>query len=165
MKLPQKILIVGDSGRGKSTLGRKLAEINNTELISTDDYFWKKKFTIPFPKEESVISISKKYELPVWVVEGSTRRLIEPGLASADVIIYLKFKSIFPQFKALILRNRSRSNESNKNLLGLLFWILKKRIKALFFGSEIEKIIKPYNKKVVVLDSYKKINNYVDKVM
>ncbi len=49
----RRILIVGDSGRGKSTLAKSLSQKLNIKQYSTDDFFWKEKFSIPEDKEAS----------------------------------------------------------------------------------------------------------------
>ena len=42
--------------------------------------------------------VSLLYREPAWIVEGTTHRLIMPGLAAADQIIYLTHKNIFFQW-------------------------------------------------------------------
>jgi len=41
----KKIIIIGDAGRGKSTLASKLSKKLNTPHYSTDDYFYEVKFS------------------------------------------------------------------------------------------------------------------------
>ena len=76
----KKILIVGDAGRGKSTFAKNLSEKTGIPAYSTDDFFWKTKYTEPRDRPESVEMINRIYENDEWIVEGSTRRLIQPSL-------------------------------------------------------------------------------------
>ncbi|MBC7766653.1 hypothetical protein H7Y21_01505, partial [Arenimonas sp.] len=55
----KKILIIGESGRGKSVLAHKLSEKLSLPFYSTDNFFWKIKFSEPNDKEESKIKIGK----------------------------------------------------------------------------------------------------------
>lgn len=45
IKESKRILIIGESGRGKTELGRKLSKELNIPLYSTDDFFWEVKFS------------------------------------------------------------------------------------------------------------------------
>ena len=41
-----RILIIGDSGRGKTVLARKISEKLGIPAYSTDDYLYEMKFTV-----------------------------------------------------------------------------------------------------------------------
>jgi len=49
--LAKKILIVGDYGRGKTTLAQKLSRKLGIPYYSTDDFYWEKKFSKKQDKE------------------------------------------------------------------------------------------------------------------
>ena len=87
-----KILIVGDAGRGKSTLASKISAKLGIPHHSTDDFFYEVKFTKVRNRKESVEKILKIYKNDKWIIEGTTRHLFEHGLDSADKIINLKYK-------------------------------------------------------------------------
>lgn len=103
-----KVLIIGDSGRGKTTFAHNLSEKLKLPFYSTDDFFWKVKCTEPNNREESVNNITKVYSGNSWIMEGSSTHLFRPGIERADVIIILRFKNIFLQWWALIKRSRKR---------------------------------------------------------
>lgn len=152
----KRILIIGDSGRGKSTFAPKLAKELSLPLHSTDDYFWKVKFTEPNDREQSVKEIEKVYAGDAWIVEGSTTHLIRPGLERADVVLNFVFRNIFEQWWSLIRRNRDRDNEA---ILPHLIYVTKKRFGI---GNDKEKkkreLLKPYDQKIVTVRSYKEID-------
>ena len=58
----EKIIIIGDAGRGKSTLASKLSEKLNIPCYSTDDYFYEVKFTKPRDRQEALSQISNIYK-------------------------------------------------------------------------------------------------------
>ncbi len=157
----QKILILGDAGRGKSTFAQRLSDRTEIPHYSTDDFFWKVKFTEANNKEESVREISKIYAQDSWIIEGTTRRLIKEGLEKSDVIYYLKFKNIFSQYLSLIRRKFKRKHESFKDLLGLLKHVTYKKYKKNYSQDlPLETMIEPYKNKVAELSSYKEINDF-----
>lgn len=158
----QKILILGDAGRGKSSFAGKLSQMTGIQHYSTDDFFWKVKFTEPNDKAESVKEISKIYMTGSWIVEGTTRRLIKEGLEKSDVIYLLKFKNIFFQYLALIKRKFGRKYESFIDLWKLLKHVTFKKYKKNYSSDlPLETMIEPYKNKIIELSSYKEISNFL----
>ncbi len=161
----KKILIIGESGRGKSVLAQKLSEKISIPFYSTDDFFWKVKFSEPHEKEESKAQIEKVYSTERWIVEGSSTPLFRPDLESAEVIINLVFENIFQQWWSLIQRNRTRKHESLKNLSSLIIYVTRKRFSI---GNNKEKIkaelLKPYSDKIIILKSFKEVNLFLDSI-
>ena len=153
----RRILIIGDSGRGKSTFAPKLSQKLNLPVYSTDDFFWKIKFSEPNDRQESIKKIEKIYLTDDWVVEGGTIHLIRSGLDRADVIINLIFRNIIQQWWSLIKRNRDRKYE---NLMRHLTYVTCKRFGI---GNTKEKakreLLKPYSDKILTLKSYKEMND------
>ena len=104
----KKIVIIVDSGRGKTTFAEKLGIIKH----STDDFFWEIKFTKPRDKKESVEMIEKYLDHDSWIIEGTTRHLTEKALPLADIIFYLTYSNIFSQWLTIIKRSLKRKNEN-----------------------------------------------------
>lgn len=160
----KKILILGDSGRGKTTLAKKLSEKFGIPFRDTDDYFWKIKYTEPANREQSIVDINKVYDTGEWVISGSTRHLVMYGIEKADVIFLLKFRNIFFQYYSIIKRSFFRSEEKLIDLWNLLTHITKKKYKK-GYGTHvprIEELVGEYKKKVIVFHSFKEINNYLE---
>ncbi len=160
----KRILIVGDSGRGKSTLAVSLSKKLKIKYYSTDDFYWKIKFTIPNDKHVSIKNISKIYKQESWIVEGSTRSLIKEGIDKSDIIIHLVYPNLLSQFWYLFLRNLTRKNEKLINLLRLYRHLFYKRYKI---GPQkdkvgLEEMLEPFKDKIVKLKSFGEINNFVD---
>jgi adenylate kinase family enzyme len=159
---PKKILIIGQSGRGKSTTAKKLGEKLGLPVYSTDDYYWKVKFTEVNDKQESIDDIKKAFAQDGWVVEGSSTHLFRHGLETADVIIHLKFKYIISQWITLIKRSFGRKHERLIDILLLLKYVTFKRYGI---GNDKEKrnaeLLKPYQNKTIELYSYKEVNGFI----
>ncbi|MEK7463261.1 MAG: hypothetical protein AAB621_02780 [Patescibacteria group bacterium] len=157
----KKILIIGESGRGKTTLSIKLSEKLKLPFQSTDDFFWKTKYSERNNIEESIEMVKQIYSADKWIVEGSTTHLIEPALEKADVIISLTFKNIAQQWLSLIKRYVSKEkNEKFGQVFGLMVYVTRKRFGI---GNNKEKLkkelLKPYNNKMLVISSFSEIDN------
>ena len=162
----KRIFILGDAGRGKTTFAEKLSKHTGISHYSTDDFFWKVKFTVPNDREKSVEEISPIYDKDEWIMEGTTRRLIIKGLEKADVIYFLKFKNILYQYYFLIKRSLTRKNENLIDLWNLLKHVTYKKYKR-GYGNHLpplQKLLEPYKDKTVVLSSMKEINQCIKSI-
>ena len=158
----KRILIIGDAGRGKTTLAHKISEKLKIPFYSTDDFYWKKKFSIPNDKEGSIMQIKSVYEKEAWIVEGSTTHLFQHGLDKADLIIYLKFKNIILQWRSLINRNKRRENESLLDLIKFLIYVTRKRYGIGYKKVKTNKeLLKPFSYKIIELKSISEINRFI----
>ena len=161
-----KIIIIGDAGRGKTTLASRLSEKLGINHYSTDDFYYEIKYTKPRDREDALNKIKKVFAGEKWIVEGTTQWLFEEGLGSSDIIIYLKYNNIFSQWFTLFKRHFERKDKSFKHTLYLMRHVFYKR-----YGLSYKKgkpthtdIIAPYKDKVIVLDSFKKINDYINNI-
>jgi adenylate kinase family enzyme len=158
-----RILIVGDAGRGKSTLASKISAKLGIPHYSTDDFFYEIKFSKRRDRQESIDSIAKIFKNEKWIVEGTTRHLILDGLDSADIIIHLRYKTILVQWLILIKRYLSRDNETISGLFGLMKHVLYKKYGLGYRKGKLTptQIIEPYKDKVITLFSFKQINEFL----
>lgn len=162
-----KIIIIGEAGRGKTTLAQKLSDKLSIHHYSTDDFFWATKYTVPRNKQDASQQAHRVYTTPRWIVEGTTQWLLQPGLESADVIIFLSFKTIFHQWISIITRYiRGRDHETFLSMLNLLKHVLYKRYGWGYKKGALthRQIIAPYKHKVIELNSFKSIDQFVHKI-
>ncbi len=160
----KKIIIMGDSGRGKSTLAPRISEKLGIPYHSTDDYFYEVKFSKPRERQKSIEEISKLFHEPKWIVEGTTHHLLEQGLASADAIIHLTYKNIFYQWASQIKRYFQRDNESLVGLYQLMKHSLYKKYGLGYKKGKADnlQLIAPYKEKVITLSSFKDIDDFMN---
>lgn len=159
----RKIIIVGDAGRGKSTLASKLSEKLKIPHYSTDDYFYEVKFSKSREREDALSLISEIYKEDSWIVEGTTYWLLDPGIDISDMVIYLRHRSIFSQWFILLKRGLKRENEKLPETLILMKHVFYKR-----YGLGYKKgktthaeFVKPHAHKVVTLSSFKEIDEFL----
>lgn len=159
-----KILIVGDSCRGKSTLASKISEKLGIPHHSTDDFYYEVKFTKIRDRKESIENIKKIFQNEKWIVEGTTKHLIEHGLHSADVIIHLRYKSILAQWVVLIKRYFKRDNETIGGTYKLMKHVLYKKHHIGYRKGKLTptEIIEPHKNKVITLSSFKEIDYFIN---
>jgi adenylate kinase family enzyme len=166
-KKHNQIIIIGDAGRGKSTLALKLSNKLGIKYYSTDDFFWKKKFTQEENKEISLNKILEIYKKEKWIVEGTTRRLLEAGLERADIIIYMKHNNSLYQLWILFKRYLTRRNEGLKDVLFLMKDVFYKRYgfgdkkRKITYHKMYQELVNPYRNKVMELHSFRAIDDFI----
>ena len=165
-KLLNKIIIIGDAGRGKTTLASKLSEKLGVEYYSTDDFLYDIKYSVYRDKQKAINDISKIYDNEKWIVEGSTNFLLQPGLSHADVIIYLKYRNIFSQWINIINRHFKRKDKNILRTLELMKHVFYKRFSLRYRKGQktVSERINPYKHKVIILASFKEINNFIESI-
>ena len=163
---PSKIIIIGDAGRGKTTLAARLSQKLGIKHYSTDDFYYEVKFSKPRTREEASGLISKVYHNDKWIVEGTTQWLLQPGLDSSDIVIFLRYKSVFSQWLTLIKRHFVRKDKSFWHTILLLRHVLYKRYGWGHKRGKIKhtEVVAPYLNKTVTLSSFKEINDFIARV-
>jgi adenylate kinase family enzyme len=88
--MSQRIVIIGNSGSGKSVLARALAGLFELPVISLDSIFWLPGgFSQKRAPEERNRMIVDARSKPAWIVEGVFGDLAEQFLDHADLLIWL----------------------------------------------------------------------------
>ena len=156
-------MVVGDSGRGKSTFAHFLHKQTGLPLYAGDDYFWKVKYSEKNDKEQSLIDISRIYHKPEWIMEGSSRALMIEGLEKSDKIYYLEFKSLLAQYYFLIKREIGRNLKIRKNFIDLLIHITKLKLFKNYHNvvPRFPELLKPYHHKLTTFHSLKQIKQFM----
>ena len=165
-KTLNKILIVGDACRGKSTLASKISLKLGIPHYSTDDFYYEIKFTKVRNRQESIDKIVEVFKNEKWIIEGTTEHLVEHGLESSDMIINLKYKNIFTQWLALFKRYLKRDNETLRGSIRLMKHVLYKKYKLKYRKGRLtpSEFVSPYKDKVVTLHTFKEINNFINSI-
>ncbi len=84
-----RIAIVGNSGSGKSTMARAIAERTECEHIELDSIHHLPDWT-PIDREEMRRIVSERIEADAWVVDGNYASMVQDLVfARADTVIWL----------------------------------------------------------------------------
>lgn len=87
VSLPNKIVITGTSGCGKTTLGHKLAALIGKKCIDLDDLYWLPNWT-PRPDEEFLNLIQQEMSADGWIICGNYSRARQQIWEQADMVIW-----------------------------------------------------------------------------
>lgn len=92
----KRIVIVGSSGAGKTTLAQRLGPILQIKVVHLDRLFWqrsswkeKKQNWQGKPRDIRVAILQKVIQEKQWIVEGTYFYSSKPALDMADTIIFL----------------------------------------------------------------------------
>jgi len=160
----KKILIIGDAGRGKTTLAYKLSEKTGIPHFSTDDFYWETKFSKPRDRAEAIHQIEKIYQEDAWIIEGTTQWLLKQGFPDADTIIHLDFKNILHQWYTILKRHFTRGDKSLWTTILLLRHVFYKRYSLGYKKNSPthNDVLKPFVNKVTSISSFRELNKYID---
>ncbi len=86
----ERILIIGCSCAGKSTLARALSEQLALPVIHLDQLWWKSGWE-HVTREEFDKKLEAVLEESRWIIDGNYSRTIDKRLPKCDTIIYLDF--------------------------------------------------------------------------
>jgi adenylate kinase family enzyme len=85
-----KVMIVGISGTGKSTMGLQLAEATGWPLFHMDSIIWSP-HNVETPEDDIRRALAKIAPLDHWIVEGWTDSYSNILLQKADIILDLDY--------------------------------------------------------------------------
>lgn len=85
-----KINVVGTSGSGKSTFGRKLAAKLQFPYIEMDKLFWRSNWTT-ISDAEFMANLKSALEKPQWVLDGNYTRTLSVKWDKVDLVIWLDY--------------------------------------------------------------------------
>lgn len=84
----QRILVIGCSGGGKSTLARKLGAKLGIPVVSLDGIWWQPGW-VPLGHEKFRPLVEKMVEAESWIIEGNYSDTFPLRLARADTVIWI----------------------------------------------------------------------------
>ena len=123
----KRILIIGNSGSGKSWLAARLAEGLTIREVNLDTIVWQPGgFNQKRPQHEIDHAIQTLAQEPLWVVEGVFGALAEQLLDAADTLLFLDLD--WSVCRDSLLSRGSQSSKqrdavaAEKNFQQLLVW-------------------------------------------
>lgn len=164
----KKILIVGGIGSGKTTLANKLSKKLKIKHYELDNIVYKRRDihekNKPQTRDKKLKSIIKRKK---WIMEGFHDRYWTHSIyKKSDIVIILNIKlstlklRIIKRFlkRNISFKNNQKSNKKFKVMLKLLKYVEKNPEKNFKIQKEIAK---RFDKKVLILNNKKGINNFL----
>lgn len=162
-----KILILGNSGSGKSTFTKKLANKLNIDYLHLDTIIYKHSWTNP--EFEAMEQKIQDYILkPSWIIDGNFLNKATSRFTECDTIYFLDinrfvclFSVINRYFKFKGKKRDSRSDLCDEKLTkDYLKWVFSGFYKT--SRKRIYDFIKQNpNKKVIIFNSRRQINKFI----
>jgi len=100
----KRILVIGNSGSGKSTMAMELGRLLDLPVIHLDRVFWKPGW-VESSKEEFDASVRALAKRPRWVMDGNYTRTLPLRLKRADTVIFFdlgRWTCLFRIYKRVI---------------------------------------------------------------
>lgn len=161
----QRIVILGQSGTGKSTLARRLANHLDIPYLHIDTIFWQPGW-VPLDKELLREKIKEFISKDKWVIDGNYSSSIEDRLELCDTVIFLNYNRFVGLYGALsrYFKYRGKVRESigegcqEKIDFEFVKWILWD-----FPRNKEEKLLSklPKNKDIYIFNNRKQLNKWL----
>lgn len=168
MNNAKRIIIIGSSGGGKSTLARQLGDITGLPVIHLDKEFWNPNW-VETPKDVWQEKVKELLKGGQWIIDGNYGGTMKIRAEAADTIIYLDFNRFICFYRVLKRRiqnqgkTRPDMREGCKEKIDLefLWWVWTYPKKK----PGIEKLLADLEgKDVVILKSRKEVDIFLEKV-
>lgn len=95
-----RINIVGTSGSGKSTFGKRLATALNYPYIEIDKIFWGPDWKWK-NDEEFFANLEATLKLPTWILDGNYTKTIPIKWKEVDLVIWLDYSLVVTLYQAV----------------------------------------------------------------
>lgn len=96
----RRVLVIGSSGAGKTTLSVTLAERLNLPLVFLDKEFWLPNWTEP-AKDAWRAKVADLAAQPAWVMDGNYGGTLDLRLRAADTVVWLDYGRVGCVVRAL----------------------------------------------------------------
>jgi adenylate kinase family enzyme len=85
----RRVLVIGNSGSGKSTFARALGDKAGLPVVHIDQLFWLPGW-VQTPKDEYLARLETALARDDWIIDGTNSSTLDRRVPRADTIIWLK---------------------------------------------------------------------------
>lgn len=100
MYLGKRIMIMGSSGSGKSTMAKRLGELTGLPVVHIDRFIWNPGW-IATPDDVVRERILKATDEATWIMDGNNSKTRDYRLERADTVVFLDFNRYTCLFRNL----------------------------------------------------------------
>jgi len=128
MNIGRRVMVMGSSGSGKSTMAKRLGEIIGLPVVHLDSISWLPGW-VAMPEAEFDEKVREAADEPAWVIDGNYSRTRDYRLERADTVIYLDFSRYTCLLRALKRRimyhGRTRPDIGEGCPERITWWLVK----------------------------------------
>lgn len=89
----KQILIIGNTGSGKTTFAKELSKKLNLPLVHLDKIYWCGEWE-HLAKDEFDVLLQEELEKPEWIIDGNFNRTFPKRLKYCDTVFFFDFKVV-----------------------------------------------------------------------
>ena len=165
-----KIMVIGFSGSGKSTISKMISDILNIPVLYLDKVHWLPNWVENDAKTECKIVSNFLKDNDSWVIDGNYSHMsYNERLESADLIIFMNFSRFNCLFSSLyrIYKNRGISwlsigdfciENVDFEFLKWILWDSRKKSQTDNYKYVFEK----YGDKVIIIKNQREYDDFID---
>jgi len=129
MNLGSRIMVMGSSGSGKSTMAQRLGELTGLPVTHLDTLSWRPGW-VEAPKDEFERELRAVIAQPEWVIDGNYQKwALNERLERADTVIFLDFNRytcLYRAFKRRVMfHGKSRPDMTEGCKERITWWLVK----------------------------------------
>ena len=109
----ERVMIIGCSGAGKTTLSRQVGEKTGLPVVHLDQIWWSPGNWEHLSREEFDRLLLAEMAKDRWILDGNYNRTLDLRLERADTVIYLDFSrwQCLRGWIGRVIKNRGRTRE------------------------------------------------------
>ncbi len=112
----RRIYITGGPGSGKTTLARRLAEINGAPLFELDDVVWKNDESGDrYTTEETALAVRNIAARTDWIAEGSYVGMAQEIWQESDLVVFIDSSLRTMLWRVLLRHVRAELKHNNRH--------------------------------------------------
>lgn len=161
-----KIVIIGNTGSGKTTFAKEVSRLLNIPIFHLDKYFWKEHW-VARTYEERRQYIIKIIDQENWVIEGNYVHHFDEMCAAADLVIFLdipKYILLWKTLRRQVFGSRIRPDLGSHNrvqidfpFIRLLWWTVT--YNRVYVKKKLKTVSK--SKRVVILRTFSEQGDFL----
>jgi len=164
-----KIYIIGIVASGKTTLSRKMAKMTHVKAYELDEVVWPlvNGQQVKRTPAEQLDELQRIDNTGSWIIEGTYRKNCRSVLDNADQIVFLdpplllRCVRIVTRFIKQQLKLETCRYKSD---LKMLRWMFEWTVEFERDRDRFDKLLKPYEEKLIVLKHEREIKNYMNQL-
>jgi adenylate kinase family enzyme len=128
-KIGQRVVVIGTTGSGKTTLAEQLAQIMNVPHIELDALHWEPNW-VEASIEVFHSRVEQVIQQPTWVLDGNYSKVRDLVWARADTVIWL-------DYSLLVIMSRLLKRTIHRTLFKETLWNdNRESLRSAFFSRD-----------------------------